>query len=136
MAVDLSMKSDRNNNAVDLSLRTQNIPQLSLTKDVSSEATLKIVERLMEARASTHGLSDDNKATLDMTALNLLCLARLQEMLQPPLHSLQPPAISLSASTTPVPPVSHIRSSPCNRKIFKCDYENCTKVRLRRNQSM
>ena len=123
MAVDLSMKSDSNNNAVDLSLRNptciDRVSHVSLTKD-TSEATLQIVERLMEARVSSIGLSDDSKASLEMTALNLLCLARLQEMLHPPGQAMPPPA----------PPASshYVRSTPCNRKMFKCDYEDCTKV--------
>ena len=118
MAVDLSMKSDNNNNAaVDLSIcRTDQ----SLGIARSSENTLQIVEKLMEARAGGN-MTDCDKTNIEMTALNLLCLARLQEILHP-----------APASPSPTRPLHH--KSPgqlgpaCNRKLYKCDYSDCTKV--------
>jgi len=134
----LSMKSDKNNNtAIDLSLRsseaedtcTFEAEDTCTVKRVNaatcSENTLQIVEKLMEARGTAQ-LSQDDKTNLEMTALNLLCLARLQEMLQSPagLQVLQSPA----AATAPSPVNMKFQSQPHNRKIFKCDYEGCTKV--------
>ena len=76
-----------------------------------------------------------------MTALNLLCLARLQEMLQSPVTSLAAvsspasllsglsPIPSLSSPNTSAPSVPvNYQTKPHNRKIFKCDYDDCTKV--------
>ena len=113
MAVDLSMKSDsNNNNAVDLSIsRTEQ----SVGIAHSSENTLQIVEKLMEARAAAN-MTECDKTNIEMTALNLLCLARLQEILHP-----APP----SPSPSPAPPPSQA----CNRKLYKCDYSDCSKVR-------
>ena len=112
MAVDLSMKSDsNNNNAVDLSIsRTEQ----SVGIAHSSENTLQIVEKLMEARAAAN-MTECDKTNIEMTALNLLCLARLQEILQP-------------APSCPSPPPGQHRSQACNRKLYKCDYSGCTKV--------
>ena len=116
MAVDLSMKSDNNNNAaVDLSIcRTDQ----SLGIARSSENTLQIVEKLMEARAGGN-MTDCDKTNIEMTALNLLCLARLQEILHP-----------APATPSPGQPLHHKSPGPaCNRKLYKCDYSDCSKVR-------
>ena len=137
MAVDLSLKCDSNDNAVDLSLRTveddhhrtrensvygggtcHNSPSGNAT---CSETTIQIVERLMEARRTVE-MSADDRNNLEMTALNLLCLARLQEILQPP-------SPSLGAATSPQTVPMRLQSQPYNRKIFKCDYEDCSKVK-------
>ena len=116
MAVDLSMKSDsNNNNAVDLSIsRTEQSVGIAR----SSENTLQIVEKLMEARAGGN-MTECDKTNIEMTALNLLCLARLQEILHP-----------APATPSPGQPLHH--KSPgqaCNRKLYKCDYSDCSKVR-------
>ena len=139
MAVDLSLKSDSNNNAVDLSLRTveedhhqtrENSIYGGGTCNSStsgnvpcSETTIQIVERLMEARRTVE-MSADDRSSLEMTALNLLCLARLQEILQPPSS-----ATNLGAVTSPQPVPMRLQTQPYNRKIFKCDYEGCSKVK-------
>ena len=117
MAVDLSMKSDsNNNNAVDLSLsRTEQSDGMAR----SSDNTLLILEKLMEARAGGNMTDcDKTQMSLEMTALNLLCLARLQEILHP-----------APATPSPGQPLHH--KSPgqaCNRKLYKCDYSDCSKV--------
>ena len=90
---------------------------------------LYFVENLVYISAlGTAQLSQDDKTSLEMTALNLLCLARLQEMLQSPagLQVLQSPA----AASSSAPVNMKFQSQPHNRKIFKCDYEGCTKVRV------
>ena len=113
MAVDLSMKSDsNNNNAVDLSISRSDRENVGIAR--SSENTLQIVEKLMEARQAVN-MTDCDKTNIEMTALNLLCLARLQEILQP-------------APSCPSPPPGQHRSQACNRKLYKCDYSGCTKV--------
>jgi len=136
MAVDLSLKSDSNNNAVDLSLRTLGEDQQRTRENsifgggtcdnstpgnaACSENTIQIVERLMEARRTVE-MSADDRNNIEMTALNLLCLARLQEILQPSSNS-------LNAVNSPPPAAVRLQTQPYNRKIFKCDYENCSKV--------
>ena len=114
MAVDLSMKSDsNNNNAVDLSIsRTEQ----SVGIAHSSENTLQIVEKLMEARAAGN-MTECDKTNIEMTALNLLCLARLQEILHPAPASSGQPLQQKSPGQA------------CNRKLYKCDYSDCSKVR-------
>ena len=116
MAVDLSMKSDsNNNNAVDLSIsRTEQ----SVGIAHSSENTLQIVEKLMEARAAAN-MTECDKTNIEMTALNLLCLARLQEILHP-----GPASATSGQSLQQKSP-----SQACNRKLYKCDYSDCSKVR-------
>ena len=115
MAVDLSMKSDsNNNNAVDLSI-SRSDTENGIAR--SSENTMQIVEKLMEARKAVN-MTECDKTNIEMTALNLLCLARLQEILQPAPASLSPPL-----------PVQQTQTQPCNRKLYKCDYSDCTKVR-------
>ena len=133
MAVDLSLKSDGNNNnnhsAVDLSVR----PGLDLgtrSPEAACGDTYQLVDTLMAARrrfgpgvdsvASERAMVDTTN--IEMTALNLLCLARLQEILQCP-----PPPSSVPA----VPVGAHYQTHPHNRKIFRCDYHNCTKVTYR-----
>lgn len=139
MAVDLSLKSDSNNNAVDLSLRTLGEDQQRTRENsiygvgtcdnstpgnaTCSENTIQIVERLMEARRTVE-MSADDRNNIEMTALNLLCLARLQEILQPSSNS-------LNAVNSPPPAAVRLQTQPYNRKIFKCDYENCSKVRYK-----
>ena len=116
MAVDLSMKSDsNNNNAVDLSLTRSHRENVGIAQ--SSENTLQIVEKLMEARKAVN-MTECDKTNIEMTALNLLCLARLQEILQPPPTPLSPG------------PGLQQRSVACNRKLYKCDYSGCSKVRI------
>ena len=136
MAVDLTIKHsgdhDSNNNisnnentAVDLSLPKECIANNNLdikTNTNNSDNTVDILKRLMKASGSD--ITEGDKSQIELTALNLLCLARLQEMLTRgpdgrhplPAHLLQ---TQLGYSST-----------PWNRKMYKCDYEGCEKVRL------
>ena len=63
-----------------------------------------------------------DKSKIELTALNLLCLARLQEMLTKGPEGRHP----FPAHLFP----SHLGSSPTpfNRKMYSCDYEGCGKV--------
>jgi len=137
MAVDLSVDcarivvdqnmQDMNNNqnmAVDLSL-TKNLIKDRNTLDpktsiANSDDTMDILKRLMISTG--RDITKDDKSQIELTALNLLCLARLQEMLTRgpdgrhpiPAHLLQ---IQIGSSST-----------PWNRKMYSCDFQGCKKV--------
>ena len=76
-----SMKHDIQHGAVDLSLPKQCKSSLDITANIDGgDNAMDIFKRLMKVTASDIG--DNDKSQIEMTALNLLCLARLQEMLK------------------------------------------------------
>jgi len=123
-----NINNNNNNNneniAVDLSLpkecRTES-SNLDITTGITnSDNTMDILKRLMKVTSSD--ITEDDKSQIELTALNLLCLARLQEMLTKGPEGRHPlPAHLLH---------SQIGSSqtPWNRKMYSCDYEGCGKV--------
>ena len=144
MAVDLSTKyggalavhegvrddlkhQDKNNNlitAVDLSLPKAYIGEnnnLDLKSSIANSGdTMDILKRLMKATGSD--ITEDDKSQIELTALNLLCLARLQEMLRRGPDGRHPlPAHLLKTQIGS-------SSTPWNRKMYSCDFEGCKKV--------
>ena len=116
-----SMKHEIQHGAVDLSLPKECKSSLDITANIDGgDNAMDIFKRLMKVTASDIG--DNDKSQIEMTALNLLCLARLQEMLKQGLDGKHPlPAHLLH-------PSSPSSSTPWNRKMYSCDYEGCGKV--------
>merc|ERR1719206_1325625 len=137
MAVDLSTKHvgiieninnnniNNNNNkniAVDLSLpkeyRNENNNRDISTNITHSDNTMDIVTKLMKVTKSD--ITD--KSQIELTALNLLCLARLQEILS------QGPEGRQGRHPLPAHLLNSPSQTPWNRKMYSCDYEGCGKV--------
>ena len=110
-AVDLSLPKDCMNKSSNLDITS------SIT---NSDDTMDILKRLVKVTSSD--ITEDDKSQIELTALNLLCLARLQEMLTKGPKGRHPlPAHLLHSQLGSSP-------SPWNRKMYSCDYEGCGKV--------
>jgi hypothetical protein len=141
MAVDLTtgIKGNINNNnmnnninnslnnqhtAVDLSLPKDCINKSSnlvITSSITnSDDTMDILKTLVKVTGSD--ITVEDKSQIKLTALNLLCLAGLQEMLTKGPKGRHPPTAHLLNSQL------GSSSSPWNRKMYSCDYEGCGKV--------
>ena len=110
--------------AVDLSLPKECVNEsrnLDITTSITnSDDTMDIIKRLMKVTGSD--ITKD-KSQIELTALNLLCLARLQEMLTKGPEGRHPLPAHLHPSQLGSSP------SPWNRKMYSCDYGSCGKVR-------
>ena len=91
------------------------------TSITNSDDTMDILKRLIKVTGSD--ITEDDKSQINLTALNLLCLARLQEMLTKGPEERLPLPAHLSRSQFGSSP------TPWNRKMYSCDYEGCGKVR-------
>ena len=111
-AVDLSLPKDCVNKSSNLDI---------ITSITNSDDTMDILKRLVKVTGSD--ITVEDKSQIELTALNLLCLARLQEMLTRGPKGRHPlPAHLLHSQLGSSP-------SPWNRKMYSCDYEGCGKVR-------
>ena len=110
-AVDLSLPEECMNESSNLDITT------SIT---NSDDTMDIIKRLVKVTGSD--ITEEDKSQIELTALNLMCLARLQEMLTKKPEGSHPlPAHLLHSQLGSSP-------SPWNRKMYSCDYEGCGKV--------
>ena len=144
MAVDLTtgIKENINNNNINTNNNTNNclnnqhtavdirLPKecvnesknLDITTSITnSDDTMNILKRLMKVTCSD--ITEDEQSQVELTALNLLFLARLQEMLSKGPEGRHPLPAHLFPSQLCFAP------SPWNRKMYSCDYEGCGKVR-------
>ena len=90
------------------------------TSITNSDDTMDILKRLVKVTGSD--ITEDDKSQIELTALNLLCLARLQEMLTRGPKGRHPLPAQLL--------YSHLgySNSPLNKKMYSCHYAGCGKV--------
>jgi hypothetical protein len=112
VAVDLSLAKDCVNASKNIDITT-NI--------TNSDDTMNILKRLMNVTGSD--ISVEDKSQIELTALNLMCLARIQEMLT------KGPEERHSVPAHLLPSWLGSSPSPLNRKMYSCDYQGCGKVR-------
>ena len=119
-----SNKIDYQHTAVDLSLPKEFTIESSnleiISKITNSDDTMDVLNRLMKVTGSD--VCEDNKNQIELTALNMICITRLQEMLTKRPEGKHPLPAQLL--------YSHLgySNSPLNKKMYTCDYEGCGKV--------